>query len=359
MSTGSIAGAIGAPDFREWIGAGADPSPPLAGFLDNQPYVGCFRLDDFSIQPTKAGKPFLKLRLSHAAGTVEGKVWDDAERVSTALVARQFVGVRGRVQYYNGAPQVVVDAIAHVHVAPEQLDIFLPRSERDPAEMEAELEGFVKSVGDLPLRTLLRRILARNCATGERFRHAPAAKHNHHAYLGGLLEHTLSVARLCDYAARHYGKLVDRDLLITGALLHDVGKVEEISTEPGFPYSDEGKLLGHILLGLQIVRDAAQKVPELSEERLLLLLHLIASHQGKYEWQSPREPRVLEALLLHHLDDLDAKMKQAETLLSGVDTGWSAYDRSFARDFLRHVAPPPAAPEEPSPALSLDLFQAP
>src|SRR5690606_9538374 len=182
----------------------------------------------------------------------------------------------------------------------EELDLFLPRSPRPPEEMERELAALIASVRDPGLGTLLRRMLDRRSEIGRAFRHAPAAKRNHHAYLGGLLEHTLSVATACDLLARHYGPSIDRDLLVAGALLHDVGKVREIVAGTGFTFSDEGRLLGHILLGLGMVEAEAVAVPELPAERRLLLLHLIASHQGRYEWQSPRRPKILEGLILHY-----------------------------------------------------------
>jgi 3'-5' exoribonuclease len=186
---------------------------------------------------------------------------------------------------------------------------------------------------------------------------APAAKQNHHAYLGGLIEHTLSITRVCDLLAAHYGASLDRDLLIAGALLHDIGKIREIGARSGFPYTDEGKLLGHIVIGMQVVADAARHVPALGEARLLLLQHLIASHQGRFEWHSPREPRILEAIVLHYADDLDAKLNQASSLIDAVTGGWTAYDRSFGRDFLRHrhvhasPAVRPAAPAADSRAV--------
>jgi 3'-5' exoribonuclease len=166
--------------------------------------------------------------------------------------------------------------------------------------------------------------------------------------------------------ARHYGVDIDRDLLIAGALLHDIGKVREIGAKAGFPYTDEGKLLGHILLGLRMVQDAALAVPDLSRSRLMLLEHLIASHQGRYEWQSPREPSTLEALLLHYADDMDAKMNQAARMMPGETVGWGEYDRGFRRSFLRHHVDPSRAaknevarPDAPLGNLSedtLDLF---
>lgn len=354
---------------REWVADGVFPWPPIHALQDNDPVVACFYVQVAQLALTRQEKPYLRLQLSDRHGAVEARVWEDAERC--AAIAREggFVGIRGRVETYNGKRQLRVDQVAPIRVGPGDLELFMPRSNRAPEEMERELQGLLASIGDRPLRSLLERILDPATETGQRFRHAPAAKHNHHAYVGGLLEHTLSVAALCDFLARHYGALVDRDLLLAGALLHDIGKVREIGIQPGFAYTDEGKLLGHILLGLQIVSDAAQQVPELPEERLLLLRHLIASHQGKYEWQSPREPRTLEALLLHHADDLDAKANQVMSLLRDVDRGWTEYDRAFSREFFRHRRSdevPDAEPisealvEEPAEARAgqetLDLF---
>lgn len=215
--------------------------------------------------------------------------------------------------------------------------------------MAAELQELLGSIDDPALRTLATALLGTDSRTGPGFRLAPAAKHNHHAYLGGLLEHTLSVTRLCQRLADHYGDALDRDLLVTAALLHDVGKVRELGARAGFPYTDEGKLLGHILLGLQMVDEAAADVPDLPPARLLLLRHIIAAHQGRYEWQSPREPATLEALVLHYADDLDAKYNQVAGLLAPIELGWTAWDRSFRREFLRHRVAPPAAPEPEAP----------
>ena len=352
---------IGGRSIRDWVGAEGEPCPVLIGRGDGDLVVGCYFVQTVSVARTKNDKPYLRLVLSHRTETVECRVWENAEAIAARVPERGYVGVRARVSMYNGARQLLIDQIEVLTLDPAEYELFLPRSPHDAGLLEAQLDGFVKSVADKPLRTLLRRLLGRGTATGDRFRYAPAAKHNHHAYVAGLLEHTISVTRLCETLAAHYGGGIDRDLLVAGALVHDIGKISEIETAVGFPYSDEGKLLGHILIGLDIVRAEAANVPELDPRRLLLLLHLVASHQGRYEWQSPREPRTLEALILHYADDLDAKMHQAAALVANVDSaegGWSAYDRSFARDFLRHV---PAAddvdPTAGPPNLVLDLFK--
>jgi 3'-5' exoribonuclease len=254
-----------------------------------------------------------------------------------------YVGVRGRIQSFRNQRQLKIEEIAPIHVASDELDLFLPATPLDLATLEAGLDALIASIEDRPLRQLVKELAGADTATGRAFRRAPAAKRNHHAYVGGLLEHTLSIARVADALARHYGETIDRDLLITGAILHDIGKIEEIAVTGGFPYTDPGKLLGHILLGIELVREAGRAIPELDEERLLLVLHLIASHQGKYEWQSPRVPHTLEAIILHFADDLDAKVNQATALINAVEEGWTAYDGNFGRDFFRHRGTAPQA----------------
>jgi 3'-5' exoribonuclease len=347
-------GAESAYSPREWIGDAEFPWPPALDIPDGDPIVACFAVNSLVLGRTRAGAPFLKLQLADAHGPVEARMWEDAEAVADSVGPGSYVGVRGCMETYQDQRQLKVDRLAVLSIELDDLVLFLPRSARSPETMDAELRALMDSVRDPALRTLLELLLGQGTEVGHAFRMAPAAKQNHHAYLGGLLEHTLSVATLCDMLARHYGNSIDRDLLMAGALLHDIGKVREIGARGGFPYTDEGKLLGHILLGLQMVAEAAATVPALSGQRLLLLQHLVASHQGRYEWQSPREPRILEGLLLHYADDLDAKFNQASSLVGGVQAGWTAYDRSFARDFLRHRTPHPAldpAPEAtPAPA---------
>lgn len=330
MSTGAD------PTPREWVGDREFPWPPTLGLPDLDEVVACFTIQSVSIGQTRADAPFLKLRLADSYGTLEARMWEGVEAVMDRLRPGMYVGVRGRVERYQEERQLRIEQIAPLRVELDDLVLFLPRSARPAEHMDAELAAAVESVRDAPLRALLAALLGATTDTGHAFRLAPAAKQNHHAYLGGLLEHTLSVVRVCDLLAEHYGPALDRDLLIAGALLHDIGKIREIGARAGFPYTDEGKLLGHILIGLEIVRDAAAAVPGLHPSRLMLLQHLIASHQGRYEWQSPREPRTLEALVLHYADDLDAKLNQAGSLIQAVPAGWTAYDRSLARDFLRH-----------------------
>jgi 3'-5' exoribonuclease len=341
------AGAESAYSPREWVGDAPFPWPPVLGAADGEDIVACYAVNSVVIGRTRTDSPFLKLQLSDAHGPVEARMWNDVDVVAHHLRTGTYVGVRGCMETYQGQRQLRIDEMAILAVELDDLILFLPRSARPAVQMDAELTAAIASMHDEPLRQLLESLLGPATETGHAFRLAPAAKQNHHAYLGGLLEHTLSVATVCDMLADHYGTAIDRDLLVAGALLHDIGKIREIGARGGFPYTDEGKLLGHILLGLQMVADAARRVPGLTASRLLLLQHLIASHQGRYEWQSPKEPRTLEGLILHYADDLDAKLNQAGSLMGAIEHGWTAYDRSLGRDFLKHQNPAATAPAQP------------
>ncbi len=321
---------------REWIGTAAFPWPSLRQLEVGDLLTACYSLTGLEVGTTRSDKPFLTLRLSDVHGTIEAKVWEDAETVRERLEIGFFVGVRGRVESFRDARQLKIEAIERIDLEPDELELFMPRSRRDFTEMEAELDGWMASLHDAALRALVERLLGGETASGRAFRRAPAAKHNHHAWVGGLLEHTLSLVGICQRLDEHYAPRLDRDLLLAGAMLHDVGKIREISLEPGFHYTTEGRLLGHILIGLDLVRDAAREVPELDPERLRLLLHLVASHQGRYEWQSPRQPLTLEAILLHYADDMDAKVQQASDLIERVESGWTPYDRGLGRELFRH-----------------------
>jgi len=369
------------PSPRDWVGEGPFPWPPVLATPDGEDVTACFTITRIDVARTRSDAPFLKLQLADCYGSVEARMWEGVEEVMDALRPGSYIGIRGRIERYQEERQLRVEQLASLRVELDDLVLFLPRSARAAEHMDAELQALIASVRETPLRTLLNRLLSAQSETGHAFRLAPAAKQNPHAYLGGLIEHTLSVARLCDLFASHYGAALDRDLLITAALLHDIGKIREIGARAGFPYTDEGKLLGHIVLGMQMVADAARDIDGFADSRMLLLQHLIASHQGRYEWQSPREPRTLEAIVLHYADDLDAKVNQASGLINAVPAGWTAYDRSFGRDFLRHMpaegtvptpAPPrmrevkeprpkrtpePEPPPPPAVADTLDLFE--
>jgi 3'-5' exoribonuclease len=352
----AVAGHIGGGgrrDPRAFCGP-AYPWPMVGELRDGAGEVtACYLVHEKQKRETKAAKPFLKLTLGDRTGSVDAMVWDDAERLDRLFDADDVVGVRGRVGSYQDRLQIVVTALEPLRIGDDDLVQFLPASPRDRGQMQRELDAAVASIADPSLRTLVERCVGRSTTLGKTYRIHPAAKRNHHAYLGGLMEHSLSVAMMCDRLCAHYltqGAVLDRDVLIAGALLHDLGKVRELSAQRTFGYTDEGQLLGHILIGLQIVTREAEAIPGLSGGRLLHLQHLIASHQGRHEWASPKVPHTLEALLLHYADDLDSKMNPAMALLRGLDAGqWTGFDRSLERALYNPPSFPPSSAVEPVP----------
>lgn len=342
------------------------PWPLIEELADGEDVVAVYIVHESRRGETRARKPYLRLVLGDRSGTIQAMVWDEAERWEPVCRTEAVVGVRGRVGSYQDQLQLTIQSVEALDASPTEMQLLFPSSPRPRDAMERELEALIASVQDSALRQLLQRCLGRESELGRAYRVHPAAKRNHHAYLCGLLEHSLSVATLCDRLADHYrgmGVRLDRDLLVTGALLHDIGKIRELRGFPAIGYTDAGQLLGHIVIGIQMVTAEAAAVPELAAERLLLLQHLIASHQGKPEWDSPKVPQLLEGLILHYADDLDAKLNQAGGLLSGVEAGaWSSYDRGFARSFFQPPEMPSTPEVEPVPPeeaveLLMDLFR--
>ena len=318
------------------------PWPLIRELSEGDEVVACFLVHEARRAEARNSKPYLRLTLGDASGTIDAFVWEEVERWESVCVADTVVGVRGRVASFQERLQLKVQTVDALEAEPGDFDLLLPASPRSRIAMEAELDALVSSVKEVGLRKLLVRCVGRGSELGRRYRVHPAAKRNHHGYVSGLMEHSLSVAGAVEHLVEHYrsqGVDLDRDLLVTGALLHDLGKVRELKAPPASGYTTEGRLLGHIVIGIQVIAAQAETLQELTEDRLLLLQHLIASHQGRPEWDSPRTPQMLEALVLHYADDLDAKMNAAGQLLADVGDGdWSAYDRSFGRSFFR----PPA-----------------
>ena len=349
------------PDVRAFCGR--VPWRLISDLAENDEVVACYLVLASRKLQTKANQPYLRLLLGDRTGTLEAVIWDDADRFALICEPKEVVGVRGRFSLYQDKPQLRVVTIERVRVSAAEMEYLVPASKRDRALMERELDAQIASIKERPLRMLLRRCLGRETQIGRAFREHAAATRNHHAYLYGLLEHTLSVAGICERLVEHYreqGIALDRDLLIAGALLHDIGKTEELEAPPTPSYTTSGRLLGHIVLGIALVGREGAQVQGLSEERLMLVQHLIASHQGKPEWDSPRVPQMLEALILHYADDLDAKMNQASAALAGVEAGeWSDYERSLARAFYlpkRSLGLRPGAGTEAADSV-IDLFR--
>ncbi len=279
--------------------------PKVSELERGEKFDAFFRIREFERKQTRAGKTYLDLVLEDRTGTVPAKVWEVAEQVQGVVERGDFVKVRADVEDYKGALQLRVQRIRKINDADRDAG-FDPGEcvEQTPYDIEVMFEECRRiSQGCHPLVAEL--LLSILDAYADRFRQWPAAQRIHHPYLGGLIEHTLSVTKTCVYLADKYG--VSRDLLLAGALLHDIGKLEELSVEGGSRYTPEGRLIGHIVLGWGIVRDHARRLGKLPEGFLLQLEHLILSHQGQPEWGAVKSPMTPEALLLHYADDMDAK----------------------------------------------------
>lgn len=313
---------------------------------ENEALISPFLVKAKSLGSTRSGAPFLSLRLGDRTGEMEGRVWERAAEMDSAFAVNDVVRVRGRVERYRDQLQLNITEIERL--PREQVDpaTFLPRSTADPEGLWQELKELAATVQNPHLMRLLQHFLT-DRAFAREIREAPAAKSMHHAYLGGLLEHTVSVTRLLERVCDHYPAL-DRDLLIAAGILHDVGKMEELSADVSIEYTDTGRLLGHVVLGAQRVAQKISQIRGFPAELALLLQHLIISHHGEYEFGAPRRPKTPEAFALHCADDLDAKMNHLFRLLEAERASpsrWTTFQRAYDRFIYKgdgggdHAAP--------------------
>jgi 3'-5' exoribonuclease len=295
-----------------------------------------FLVKSVRLAETRAGKPYLSLVFADRSGDIGGPAWDNAEALEKICIPGQVVRVRGAVQTYRDKLQLRVDHIEAADQTHLKMENYMAASSRNPASMESELDQRLSEIEDPFLRKLLYKIF-HETEVGERFKHAPAAKGIHHAYRGGLLEHSLSMARVASLLADHY-RTVDKDLVIAGALLHDIGKTVELQSEVGvIDYTDIGRLKGHVVIGSEFLAGAAAEIEDFPREVLVHLQHLVLSHHGKQEFGSPVVPMTAEALMLSFIDDMDAKMSLVDQLsakLKADGPTWSDYQRSLERYIL-------------------------
>lgn len=283
---------------------------------------------------TKTGITYLKLRLGDRSGEMEGRVWTSAEIFTESFQKGDFVHVKGKAVTFQDRLQINITHIEKVEEKEILLSDFFPMTEKDIEEMFQTLTGIAQQVKNEHLSQLLR-LFCEDKPFIERFKMAPASKSLHHSYLGGLLEHTLSLTHLVLKNTSHYRGL-NLDLLLTGSILHDIGKVDELSYSRSFDYSDEGRLLGHIILGMEKVEEKISQIFDFPKDLSVMLRHLLLSHHGQYDWGSPKRPMTLEAVMLHYLDNMDAKINGIKQFLrsQGRDgSRWSAYHPMFEQSF--------------------------
>jgi 3'-5' exoribonuclease len=281
------------------------------------------------------GKAWLQLELTDRSGAIEAKMWENFADIAASFECDDVVKVRARVKVYHGRNELTVEQIRIAAETEYELEDFIPHTKKDIEQLYAQLIEIVRSVGDPLLRRLLASIVE-DPAIVPKLKRAPAAVTMHHAYIGGLLEHVVSLCGLCRLAAQHYPE-VNLDLLLTGAILHDIGKIDELGYSRAFSYTTEGELLGHIVMAVDLVRKKAEAIEGFSPELRTLVEHLLVSHHGSLEFGSPRPPLFREAVLLHYLDDLDSKMGAVRATLESPEgeEEWTARNPSLRRALLR------------------------
>jgi 3'-5' exoribonuclease len=310
-------------------------SPFVKDLAADQTITGFFLVHEKEIRNSNSGKPYLRMELGDRTGSVEARMWDQFELMAKAVGRDDFIKVQARVEIYRNRPQLVLQQFRTAR--PEEIDLgdFLPHTPFDVEELYKELLGYAEGIQNAWLKQLVLKIVS-DPEIAARYKRAPAAKVMHHAYLGGLLEHVVGLCGLARQIAAHYREL-DVDLLLTAAMLHDVGKLEELCYERAIGYSSEGQLLGHIVMELETVTKAMESIAGFPDKLKTVVQHMLISHHGQYEFGSPKLPMIREALVFHYMDDMDSKLAavRAAMALDGGDPEWSAFSGALGRKFLR------------------------
>ncbi len=281
---------------------------------------------------SQKGSPYLSVKLKDKTGELDCKVWENAAEFDQLFKKGDIIFIEGRAATYKNSIQISIINLKKIpweDIAPAD---YLPCVKGDVEAMFNEMAGFIEKVNDKHLRALLNAFFQEE-ETISLFKRAPAAKGFHHIYLGGLLEHTLSVVKILDKIAYHYPDL-NKDMVITGGILHDIGKIHEFSYDSIIDYSDEGRLIGHIVMGVEMINEKITAIEHFPSQSAMELRHIILSHHGEFEFGSPKRPKTLEALVVHYIDDLDAKFNAFQTFMAdstNADSDWTVYNRFLER----------------------------
>jgi 3'-5' exoribonuclease len=287
------------------------------------------------VKPKKTGEPYLALTLADRTGQIEAKMWDNVEDAIDAFEQDDFLKIKGLLNKYKNRFQLTIHKLRRLGDSEVDFADYLPKTTKNIDELWQTLADFVSSFQNPYLKALLQAFMA-DPEIGQGYRNAPAAKSLHHAYIGGLLDHVVSLFRSCDLLCRNYPQ-IDRDLLLTGAFLHDIGKIYELTYSRSFSYTTRGQLLGHMIIEIEMLHAKLAQLPGFPDELKTLLEHMIISHHGQYEFGSPKLPMFPEALMLHYLDDLDSKMESMRAHFereAEMESPWTSYNGSLGRPLL-------------------------
>jgi 3'-5' exoribonuclease len=330
---------------------------------ENKIITSSFVVVSKQVKPKKTGDPYLALTLGDRTGQIEAKMWDNVEDALDAFEQDDFLKVKGLINKYKNRFQLTIHKLRRLGESEIDFSDYLPKTTKDIDELWQTLTDFVASFQNPHLKSLIQGFMA-DPEIAQAYRNAPAAKTLHHAYIGGLLDHVVSLFRSCDLVCRNYPQ-VNRDLVLAGAFLHDIGKIHELTYNRSFTYTTRGQLLGHMIIELEMLQAKLSLVPDFPPELKTLLEHLIISHHGQYEFGSPKLPMFPEALLLHYMDDLDSKMESMRALFEREveqENPWTNYNPSLGRPLLNtakflapKAAPPAPAASSAGEALPLQL----
>jgi 3'-5' exoribonuclease len=302
---------------------------------ENKVITSSFVVAAKQVKPKKSGDPYLALTLADRTGHLEAKMWDNVEEFIDAFEQDDFLKVKGLINKYKNRFQLTIHKLRRLGESEIDYSDYLPKTSKDIGELWQTLAGFVATFQDPHLKALIELFMA-DPEIAERYRNAPAAKSLHHAYIGGLLDHVVSLFRLCDVVSGNYPQ-INRDLLLAGAFFHDIGKIHELTYNRSFSYTTRGQLLGHMIIELEMLQQKLAQLPDFPPELKTMLEHLIISHHGQYDFGSPKLPMFPEALMLHYLDDLDSKMEamRAHYARESENEGsWTSYNASLGRPLL-------------------------
>lgn len=293
----------------------------------------------------KNGKAYMNLVFMDRSGEVEARIWDGVQEYAGQAVKDAFVQVEGKCQAYQGRRQIVVSKLQILREDEVELKDYIPEGTLDPEEIYGKLKAQIASMQDPHYRALAESVLIDDEEIVGKLKRAPAAKSVHHAYKTGLLEHVVSVVGLLDAISKHYGPIVDRDLLFIGGFFHDICKIWELSYDRVTDYTDEGRFIGHLVMGVELITAKVAlleaqpgRLPSpFPKEKILLAKHVLLAHHGKLEYGSPKEPHCLEAVIVHYLDDLDSKVNAIQKFVEADQTPgqWTGINRMYNRYFYK------------------------
>ncbi len=313
----------------------------ISGLSEGEFVEDYYAVKEASLNMTSSGKPYIRLTLSDATGSISANMWDGSKELFSTFSAGSVVKVQALVETYRGALQLKVNRLRKAENDEADSADFLPSTTADINELKDELRRFLDSITDPDYSALLNAFFD-DPEIYNKFCTSPAATGNHHAYIGGLLEHTVSLARYADVFCKNSPARLNRDLLLAGVFLHDIGKIEELEAGAVIRYTDRGGLLGHLIIGAMMVEQRAEALPNIDETKKMLLQHMILSHHGRYEYGSPVLPKIPEALALHHIDNLDAKTVAARRVIDEdeTDDNWTARNWMFETKLFKTPASP-------------------